>query len=394
MTISTAPLADATQMTSPLAADRQAVLDRCVARVSETSRVIGLRNPRVGRADLSWDYCDPFDWVISFYAGQLWLAYQFSGNPALANLARARQADLRLVLDTVAGQDHDLGFIFSLNCVADWKLTGHEASRALALRAADALRARFNCAGNYIQAWNAAGPERPERAAFVAGRIIADTMQNLALLYWAHAETGNPDFKAVADSHAETTRKTLVRDDGTSFHTYVFDPVTGVPLRGETHQGYAHDSCWSRGQAWLIHGFSLCYQTTGNADYLATARRLASAAEVLLGDDAVPLWDFRLPAGEPQHLDSSAGAVMSAGLFILADVTTGEESLHWRALAERLLDGLVKNCDLTQTQGALGLLSGGAANVPRGSYDTMLPYGDYYYMEALMRSLGHRRFGW
>ena len=309
-------------------------------------------------------------------------------------MARARQSDLRRILSTLSGQDHDLGFIFSLNCVADWKLTGCEAARDLALRAADALRARFNPAGGFIQAWNPDAQQSPKRAKFVAGRIIADTMQNLALLYWAYKETGNNDFKLVADTHAQTTQATLVRPNGSSFHTYVFNPVTGEPLCGETHQGYAHDSCWSRGQAWLVHGFAHSYQTTKNPAYLETARLVARVAEELLGDDVVPLWDFRLPATEPQYLDSSAGAILSSGLFVLSEATCGEESGHWRALAERLLDGLIEHCDLTDKPGAMGLLDKGAANVPRGNCNNMLPYGDYYFMEALMRSLGHTRFCW
>ena len=77
--------------------DRQAVLERCVERVRSTSRIFGVRNPQIGSVENGWKYCNPFDWVISFYAGQLWLAYQFNGEPALANLARARQTDLNLL---------------------------------------------------------------------------------------------------------------------------------------------------------------------------------------------------------------------------------------------------------------------------------------------------------
>lgn len=373
---------------------RQAVLERCVERVKSTSRIFGLRNPQIGSVENGWQYCNPFDWVISFYAGQLWLAYQFNGEPGLANLARARQSDLNLLLSNLAAQDHDLGFIFSLNCVADWKLTGSQTARQMALRAAEALRARFRPAGGYIQAWNSHGTENTTRSTFVAGRIIADTMQNLALLYWAHTETGAPDFKTIADAHAETTRRNLIREDGTSFHTFVFDATTGAPLRGETHQGYAHDSCWARGQAWLVHGFAQSYRTTGNPEYLDAARLVAAKAEELMGTDRVPLWDLRLPTDEPQYLDSSAGAILSAGLFILADVTSGDEKIRWRAFADRLLDGLIDTCDVTQIEGAQGLLDYGAAHVRRGSVRNMLPYGDYYFMEALMRSLGHSRFCW
>ena len=40
------------------------------------------------------------------------------------------------------------------------------------------------------------------------------------------------------------------RPDGSTYHTFFMDPVTGGPVRGATCQGYKDDSCWARGQAW------------------------------------------------------------------------------------------------------------------------------------------------
>ncbi|MGQ9371175.1 glycoside hydrolase family 88 protein [Azospirillum sp. ST 5-10] len=375
-------------------AAHQAALERCVRRLRAAMPVIGLRNPKLGRPDHSWSYCDHGDWVIGFYSGQLWLAAQLSADPAFAAAAKARRPDFRYVLEHREVRDHDLGFQFSLHAVADWMMTGDGDARRMALAAASALLARFREEGGYIQAWNPWGTGNPGRAAFVNGRMIADTMQNLALLHWAYGETGIADFRDVAESHAATTARHLVRPDGTSFHTFVFDPATGEPLRGQTHQGYADGSCWSRGQAWLIHGFAQCHRATGNPAHLDTARRLADTAEALMGASRVPVWDFAVPEDGPRHRDSSAGAVMAAGLYILAAATAGEEAARWRAFADRLLDGLLDECDLTETPSALGLIDHGAAHVRAGQTDGMLPYGDYYFMEALMRSIGHSRFFW
>lgn len=174
----------------------------------------------------------------------------------------------------------------------------------------------------------------------------------------------------------------------------MFDSSSGQPLRGETHQGYADESCWSRGQAWLIHGFAQCAVTTGRTDFLDASRRLAGKAEVLMGDDAVPAWDYLVPDLCQAPRDSSASAIMAAGVFILADLCEPDEAARWRAFGDRLLGGLLDHCDLTQAHGALGLLAHGAAHVKVGFADNMLPYGDYYFMEALMRSLGHNQFFW
>jgi unsaturated chondroitin disaccharide hydrolase len=356
--------------------------------------VHGLRNPKIGLPDLTWSYCGPYDWVVGFHSGQLWLALQLSGDPVFLNAARARRPVFAGILQNRHARDHDLGFQFSLSCVADWLMTGSDEARQLALRAARALLARYHEEGEYLQAWNPRAAHGAMQPAFAAGRIIADTMQNLALLLWAHRETGEVDFRDAAHGHATTTAKCLVREDGSSFHTFVFDAASGRPLRGETHQGFADDSCWSRGQAWMIHGFAQCALTTGEAFYLDTARKLAAKAEALMGDDTVPPWDYSVPDRASAPRDSSAGAIMAAGLFILARLTEGDEAARWQRFARHLLDGLLDNCDLTGNPAAHGLLAHGAAHVRSGFSDTMLPYGDYFFMEALMRSLGHTEFFW
>ena len=203
---------------------------------------------------------------MSFLSGQFGSLISSPASSMFRETPRRGGRVSRRCCRTARARDHDLGFQFSLSAVADWRMTGAEVARDMGLRAAEALVGRFNEAGQYIQAWNPPGPHNRERAAFVQGRAIVDTMQNLALLHWAFRESAVEDFRDVARLHAQTTRTHLVRSDGTSFHTFVFDPADGKPLRGETHQGYSDGSCWSRGQAWLIHGFA--------QNWLATRTRL------------------------------------------------------------------------------------------------------------------------
>ena len=372
----------------------QQALERCVAKLRQTMPTIGLRNPKIGLPDQTWSYCGPYDWVVSFHAGQLWLALELTGESCFLNAARARRAVFRDILRHRDAQDHDLGFQFSLSCVAEWLLTADLEARELALEAASRLLERYRPDAQYIQAWNARSIHGGIRSEFANGRVIVDTMQNLALLHWAHRETGRGDFAEAANGHATTTLKHLVRADDTSFHTFLFDPASGKPLRGETHQGYADDSCWSRGQAWLIHGYAQCAATTGNLAFLDAARRLAAKAEALMADDDVPVWDYSVPNAKTAPRDSSAGAIMAAGVFILAGLCEPEEALRWHGFGDRLIGGLLDSCDLTGDPKAEGLLGHGAAHASAGYSDAMLPYGDYYFMEALMRSLGHTRFFW
>ena len=126
-----------------------------------------------------------------------------------------------------------------------------------AIKAADCLLERWKPKGEFIQAWG----NIHDNAMY---RLIIDCMLNLPLLYWATDVTGDAKYREIATKHAKTCRSVIIRPDGTTYHTYYFDPETGAPLRGVTHQGFSDDSCWARGQAWGIYGFALSYAYTKN----------------------------------------------------------------------------------------------------------------------------------
>jgi unsaturated chondroitin disaccharide hydrolase len=368
---------------------------------------IGTRNPEVGNGapDFNWHFPTVYYWTDSFWTGQLWLAYSLTGKEKFKNSARMRNAHFERILGTPRWIDHDMGFLYSLTAVADYKLTGCQEARSRGLRAAEALRNRFNYNGQYLPAWNAE-PGNPGHAALVQGKIIIDCMQNMGLLLWAYEETCIESFKDVAIQQSETTIKYLIRDDFSSFHSFNFDPRSNEPVGGQTMQGYADESCWSRGQAWAIHGFAQMAETTGDMRYADVSAKLMDWVCDHITDDFVPDWDYLLPAEETRRFkDTSAGAITSSGLFMLADVYRKagrvEDSEKYQALAEKMLVALHEKHDLTEVTHAQGLLSGGASHVRRTQgpdtlfySDGMLPYGDYYYFEAVMRAQGHTNFFW
>ena len=383
-----------------------AIRDDILSSVSRNSRIIGARNPMVGGfRDGVWRYPDNgYFWTDSFFTGELWLSYLITGQSEFRNFARMRVTHLERLLQTPLWLSHDLGFLYSLSAVADFKLTRSSEARRLALQAADALRARFNWAGNYLLAWTADG-RSVEHAALVQGKMIIDSVQNLPLLFWAYDETGIDSYRDVALRHAETLRRHIVRPDFSTYHTFDFDPATGKPVGGKTWQGRSDESCWSRGQAWAIHGFAQLAEITGDLAYHDLAAKLADYALAQLGPDHVPLWDYRLPEGAEPIRDSSAGSITCAGLFSIADIFqrigAASSATHYRDAAMKMLQGLRENYDLTRDPTAQGLLAAGASDVPRAERsgdlyltNAMLPYGDYYYFEAVLRALGHREFFW
>lgn len=366
-----------------------------LATIRRTIPRLGSAQPCIGRADLTYEPCRRDFWVEGFWSGQLWLAYAETGEDAFLAAARRQRDYFAGRLGRPASHDHDLGFLYTLSAVADFKLTADPAARRLGLAAADALAARFNPAGRFIQAWNPRPEHAPARRDRLRGKIIVDCMENLALLFWASEETGQPSYHDIAIAHAETAARYLVRDDGSTFHTYDFDPRSGQALGGATAQGYADDSCWSRGQAWAIHGFAVAAAYTGLPSLRETARRLADYAVANLPPDHVPFWDYRLPPGAPRHRDSSAAAITAAGLFLLADTLAADPAAdRYREAARAVLASLIAGYATADAPAAEGLLRHGAAFVGEGLTDAMLPYGDYFYLEALLRGLGRQRFFW
>jgi unsaturated chondroitin disaccharide hydrolase len=325
----------------------------------------------------------------------MWLAYSLTGRDHYKNSARMRRPYFQRVLEHPEWHDHDLGFLFTLTCVADYKLTGDEHARAMALRAADFLAARWRHPLPFVMCWNPMRRDGDEFAARKTGTLNIDSMQAMALLFWAAKETGQSSFTEIAELHLDTCGKYLIRDDCSSYHCFEFDPRTGDPMEGYTHQGYGDNSCWSRGQAWGIHGFAQSYLHTGNETYRDMAAGMADYISDKLPEDGVPLWDYDLPGDKHPYRDTSAASVTAAGLYALAQCYgRNDQGRKYTDLADRMLLGLVKGYDIASDDNAQGLLKEGAAFVELGRADNMLPYGDYYYVEALMRAVGHSEFFW
>jgi unsaturated chondroitin disaccharide hydrolase len=369
-------------------------LEQAVAIIRRNIAVLGDERPRLGRADLTYERCGYVDWVAGFWCGQLWLAYGWSGLNEFHAAARRQMPYFAQFVHDTALHDHDLGFVYSLSAVADYKLTGNVEAREIGLAAARSLASRYNPTGRFIQAWNPHPDDTPANARWKRGLIIIDCMENLGLLHWAAAETGEQPFREIALAHARTAARYMVRPDGTSYHTFGFDPDSGQPLGGRTHQGYADESCWSRGQSWGIHGFALSYAYTGEKLLLDTACKLADYALAHLPPDYVPFWDYKLPPAAPQYRDSSAGAITAAGLLLLAEQCPDERREEYRQTGLAMLEKLTTEYTSAATPHAEGLLLHGAGFVKADVADNMLPYGDYFYLEGLLRANGYRNFFW
>ncbi|TBL81843.1 glycoside hydrolase family 88 protein [Paenibacillus thalictri] len=323
------------------------------------------------------------EWTDGFWSGILWLCYEYTGDSQFKEAAERTVESFRQRLAKHEQLDHhDIGFLYSLSSKAQWIIEKDEAARKLTLDAADALMKRWRPNAQLIQAWG------PEGDPVNGGRIIIDCMMNLPLLYWAYEQTGDAKYRDAAVTHADKSRRFLVRGDDSSYHTFYFDPETGDSLHGGTHQGFRDGSTWTRGQAWGIYGFALSYRYTRNPLYLETSKRLARFFLERLPEDDVVYWDFDVPVDENTYRDSSASAIAAAGLLELLSLLPAEDAD--RAALEdglnRSMRGLVNKYATIGQSEAEGLLMHGSYHV-RGNNapDDYMIWGDYYYLEALLR---------
>lgn len=226
----------------------------------------------------------------------------------------------------------------------------------------------------------------PTRKGDSTGWIIVDSMMNIPLLYWASDETKDPRFAHIATAHADTIRRTLVREDGSCGHIACLNPETGELEKVLGGQGYGEGSSWSRGQAWIVYGVALSYRHTGNPEYLEIAKRTANyfITNVSL-TDYIARCDFRQPA-EPDYLDTSAGLCAACGLLEIADHVEGAEKDMYRAHAEKIIRSTVeKHCNWDPAQDSI--VQDCKVAYHDGEGQTDLIYADYFLVEAILRLL-------
>jgi unsaturated chondroitin disaccharide hydrolase len=333
--------------------------------------------PEYTRSD-RWVFAEDGGWVGGHWVGLLWLAYAYTRDREIERQARKWAARLcHRQYDTTT---HDLGFLFELSHVLGANLTGDMTLKAPALQAARTLTLRFNEKGRFFQAWGDLDAPAVRR-----GGAIIDTLMNLDMLFWASRETGDPHFAEQAHAHACTCLKYQIRPDFSTSHGADFDPETGGFIKLSTYQGLSESSCWSRGHSWSVYGFTDCYRATKNSAFLAAARHLAEHALGRLPEDMIPYWDYDSPLIPHEVRDSSAAAILASGLLYLASLESDAALAdRWTCAGADILHSLWEH--YTSREAAEpSLLIHATRSKPEGYLDHGLIYGDYYFVEGLLR---------
>lgn len=365
----------------------QFLLDQALERVFQNHHRYPQRFLVTGDAN-AYHLNDNTNWLAGFWPGLLWLTYAATGKQELREHAESLLPSFRTRLDQRVHITHDLGFLYTLSARAQYQLTGDEAAYNLALRAARELALRYRHAGRYIQAWGQIGDP------LEGGRIIADSLMNVPLLFWAAQETGDHDLQSIACAHVETCLRYLVRADGSTYHTFFFNQHTGHAEAPKTHQGFADDSLWARGHAWAIYGFAVAAEWCHDDRFASAAVHALDRLMAELPAHGVPIWDLRLPPDAPAYLDSSAGAIAAVGALRLARLYGEAADGPCTRAAHQLIDALHATCYVPQGEGD-GLLQHGCLHAPKGwAVDNYLIFGDYFFLESLLMLAGQAPDFW
>lgn len=274
---------------------------------------------------------------------------------------------------------HDLGFIF-LSSYYRWYQASREPKlNEVLIQAGRTLSQRFVEKGQYLRS-------------FVSeSSLFIDIMMNVGLIFYASRETGDRRLRDIAIRHALTTRRYLVRGDGSTAHEGIFDVKSGEFLRHSTQQGWRADSCWSRGLAWALYGFGSCYEYTRDPRFLDTAERCADYYLTHTNADGIPPWDFQAPEDSRRMVDTSAAAIAASGLLRLCRMLPDPvKGFYYWSSALHILSCLCEKHTAQDEAQWEGVLKGGVYHVHKNlGVNESVMWGDYFFCEALENALRH-----
>jgi len=334
-------------------------------------------NAKEGKLDMRSIYW----WTSGHFPGSLWYLYEATGDEFFKD--RATVWTESIAPNSKVSDNHDVGFIMYCSFGNARRLLKTDKYDALLKETADSLSKRFNPDLGLLRSWG----DISEKKNFL---VIPDNMMNLELLEEAaKLPGGEKRFADIARSHATKTMAHHFRADGGTYHVLNYDQrpgFHGAVQEIRRGQGLSCETAWSRGQSWAIYGYTMMYRETKDPAYLAFALKVTDFAidNPNMPEDGVPYWDFGAPGEER---DSSAASIMASGLLELSTFIPGEKGAKYRAYAVKQLLSLCSDAYFAKPgENGDWLLKHGVGHKPAGSeIDTPLDYGDYYFLEALLR---------
>lgn len=319
-------------------------------------------------------------WCDGFFPGMMWIFYRHLGPDKPDSRFWYEQAirySKPLEPRKMDSEVHDLGFLFMSTYHRWYGFTRDPAIKDVVLQAGRTLAQRFNEDGQYLRS-------------FVAeDSLFIDIMMNVGIIFYAARESNDKRLRDIAVRHCITTRRFLVRGDGSTAHEGIFDLQTGEFLRQSTQQGFRGDSCWSRGLGWALYGFSTAYEYSRDPRFLKTAEDCADYYITYTPADGVPPWDYNAPPENRALVDTSAAAIAAAGLLRLCRLIPDPMKGHFYwSTAVGILRTLCTNYLAEADPNWEGVLKGGVYHIHKSlGVDESVMWGEYFFVEALEDAL-------
>lgn len=341
-------------------------------------------NPATLNPDNSVYYCGYTDWRSGFFPGSVWYLYELTGDKSLLPLAKKYTKAIEDAKNL--NWHHDVGFIIECSFGNGLRLTGEQEYKDVIVQAAQSLSTRFREAPGIIQSWDVDRGWQSERGWECP--VIVDNMMNLELMFNATKLTGDSSFYKIAVSHANRTLAEQFRSDGSCYHVIDYDTKTGEVRHRQTAQGYSDESAWSRGQAWAIYGFTVCYRETGDRKYIDQALKTFNFMKnhKSMPGDLIPYWDMDAPKIPNEPRDVSSASCIASALYEISTMDV-ENASSYRIYADSIMVSLASPA-YHATLGTNGnfVLMHSVGSIPHNSeVDVPLNYADYYFIEALKR---------
>jgi hypothetical protein len=374
--------ADVADHAFAFATDQLKYAMKCTEEAKKLAANKKLVSPRTVEKEGSLRIVPPRDWCSGFFPGSLWQMYAYNHDSYWRQEAVSYTWPIE-EMKRYKGT-HDLGFVIYNSFGQAYRLTGERSYRDVALQAAGSLVSRYRDQVKAIRSWD----HNKDKWDYP---VIIDNMMNLELLFWATAETGDSIYHKIAVNHANTTLKNHFRDDHSSYHVVSYDTITGNVAKKITHQGIHDESIWSRGQAWGLYGYTMCYRFTKDPAYLDQAEKIAGFFFNLpdLPSDLIPYWDMKDPAIPQSPRDASAAAVFASALYELSVYTSASMSNTYKKWADTIVENLEAHYQAEPGTEKGFLLLHSTGNYPSNDeVDVPISYSDYYYLEALLRKIG------
>jgi unsaturated chondroitin disaccharide hydrolase len=318
------------------------------------------------------------NWCEGFLGGQLWLLYRYTDDPFWRERAEHYS---RLVEHRKSDRNvHDLGFLFLSTYKRWYDLTGDQTLNQVLIEAGQTLALRFNEKGKFL------------RSFLAADSLFIDIMMNVPIIFYAAQQTNDADLLRIATQHSLTTRKYLVRGDGSVSHEGIFDLSSGEFLKQTTQQGWRNDSSWARGLAWSLYGFGTVYAYTQDPRFLQVAEANAAFYIERTPSHGIPPNDWDDPA--PLHpYESSAAAIAASGLIQLSQLVGDPgKGQYYYDTALRILDTLTSPEFLGMEENWEGILKHGTYHYNhRLGVDESVAWGDHFFLEAVSKVVEHER---